>query len=205
MVQLSDSTKVWLNSDSKFRYPVRFGHGEERRVELVYGEAYFEVSPSSRHQGAGFHVVSKSQVIEVLGTVFNINAYDGEREIATTLVEGKVKVSSGAISKVLKPNQQSQVGENGGFVRVAPVDASRITSWVKGLFVFEEAPLGDLMKVLARWYNAEVFFENEKHKQFRFTGVLERTKAIVDILDLIEASSDGQVTFKVKGRAILIQ
>ncbi|MEO1011849.1 MAG: FecR family protein, partial [Bacteroidota bacterium] len=204
-VQLSDSTKVWLNSDSKLKYPVKFVKGETRRVELLYGEGYFEVSSSLAHDGAGFQVKSKAQNIDVLGTIFNINAYDGENGITTTLVEGKIRVNANDKSKTLRPNQQSRVSLDGNSIAVSNVDSSNIVSWVNGLFVFEEASLKDMMNILSRWYDAEVFFENEKLKDFQFTGILKRTKGIDDILRIVEASSDGQVKFVIKDKAILIR
>src|SRR5690606_21483982 len=80
-VQLSDGTQVWLNSESKLKYPVKFQNGKTREVELVYGEAYFKVSPSTGHNGSSFHVLTKFQEVDVLGTEFNIKAYNGEDEI----------------------------------------------------------------------------------------------------------------------------
>ncbi len=204
-VQLSDGTKVWLNSDSKLKYPVNFQKGEKREVELLYGEAYFEVSPSKQHQGAKFNILTKVQEIEVLGTKFNIKAYDGEDKITTTLVEGEIQVNLEYFQKILKPNQQSQIGLDDGLFNVVDVDAAQEVSWVNGLFIFEDAPLHEMMKVLSRWYDAEVFYEKEELRKFRFTGILERSNSIMDILELVEASSDGQVSIKIKEKVILIK
>ncbi len=204
-LQLADGTRVWLNSDSKLKYPVKFRKGKVREVELAYGEAYFEVSPSTDHQGAGFVVHSKFQKVDVLGTKFNIKAYDGESAIATTLVEGKVNVQKGSVHKVLKPNQQARIGFENDSISVLEVDVSEEISWVDGLFTFNEMPLDDMMRILSRWYDAEVFFESTDQKGFVFTGVLERTKSVEEILELIEATSEGQVSFKVNGKAIIIK
>ena len=92
-VKLSDGTQVWLNSESRLKYPVTFLDGEIRQVELVYGEAYFDVSPSTAHKGLKFKVINQAQEVEVLGTEFNIKAYKDESNIFTTLIEGKVAVS----------------------------------------------------------------------------------------------------------------
>ena len=89
-IKLEDDTKVWLNSESRLKYPTSFVKGQDRKVELLYGEAYFDVSPSTSHQGASFKVLSGVQEIEVLGTEFNVKAYHDEDYIYTTLVEGKV-------------------------------------------------------------------------------------------------------------------
>ncbi|MBM1106546.1 DUF4974 domain-containing protein [Aurantibacter crassamenti] len=204
-VQLSDGSKVWLNSDTKLKYPVKFQVGQTREVELVYGEAYFEVSPHSEHQGAKFLVLSKSQKIEVLGTKFNLKAYDGENSISTTLVEGKVNVSAGNSSKILIPNQQSRFSLNTDSIQVVDVDVSEEISWIDGIFTFNEMPLDEMMRVLSRWYDAEVFFKTMEHKSFVFTGKLERTKSVREILELIEATSEGQISFEVKNKTIIIE
>jgi ferric-dicitrate binding protein FerR (iron transport regulator) len=204
-VQLSDDTKVWLNSDSKLKYPVNFKTGEKREVELLYGEAYFEVSPSVKHDGAKFNVLSKAQEIEVLGTKFSIKTYDGEDKIMTTLVEGKVQVNFEDIQKTLKPNQQSQIDMDNRLIQVIEIDAAQEVSWVNGLFTFEDASLHEMMKVLSRWYDTEVFYEKEEFKKFRFTGILERTKSIGDILKLVEASSDGQLSIEIKERVVIVK
>ena len=93
-VTLSDGSRIWLNSDSQLKYPEQFEEGETRKVELIYGEAYFEISPSSDHNGAPFTVFSNKQEITVMGTQFNLKAYDDDDNIYTTLVEGKVKVQA---------------------------------------------------------------------------------------------------------------
>lgn len=204
-VQLADGTKVWLNSESKLKYPVRFDKGKDRGVELIYGEAYFEVSPSTLHHGAAFDVITKSQLINVLGTSFNIKAYREEDEIATTLVEGSVKVGKGENMRTLKPNQQSLVTALTDKIHVVEVDVSHEISWIKGLFAFNEDSLDEMMIVLSRWYDAEVIFENAEHKNYVFTGILEKTEAVEDILKLIEATSEGQIKFEVNENLITIK
>lgn len=112
VVELSDGTKVWLNSESQLKYPVNFIKGQSRQVELAYGEAYFDVSPSSKHKGAKFKVFNQFQEIDVLGTEFNIKAYKGESNVYTTLVEGKISVSIDNRNLGLKPNQQLDLDIN---------------------------------------------------------------------------------------------
>ena len=100
---MSDGTQVWLNSESQLKYPVNFIKGQTRQVELVYGEAYFDVSPSVEHNGAKFKVFNQSQEVEVLGTEFNVKAYKDETNIYTTLVEGRVVIDNGALKQSLLP------------------------------------------------------------------------------------------------------
>src|SRR5690606_17880247 len=204
-VQLSDSTEVWLNSDSKLKYPVKFRKGKTRQVELVYGEAYFKVSPSTKHNGAEFHVLTKYQEVSVLGTEFNVKAYNGEDEVSTTLVEGKVKIQKGTISEFLRPNQQSKTSSTSDFIEIKEVDLSQVISWKQGLFAFNEESLGEIMTQLARWYDVNVFFKSEQQKKFVFTGIVERTESIDKILNLIEDTSAGHIKLEIKGKTIIIK
>ena len=203
-VQLSDGTKVWLNSDSKLKYPTKFIENETRKIELVYGEAYLQVSPSSKHNGASFNILTKTQEVNVLGTEFNIKAYNDDDEISTTLVEGKILVQKGEKKQILSPNQQSRTSEDSSAIQVVEIDASQEVSWMSGMFTFNEESLGEMMKVLSRWYDVDVVFESAERRDYVFTGILERTKSFADILELIEATSDGEVKFEIKGRTITI-
>ena len=204
-VQLSDGTKVWLNSESKLKYPVEFPKNQTRMIELIYGEAYFKVSPSSAHNGADFQVLTKFQKVGVLGTEFNVKAYNEEEEITTTLVEGEVKVLNAGASKILKPNQQSKIRSGINAIEVEEVDVSQEISWVNGLFTFNEKSLGEIMTTLSRWYNVEVIFENAEQKNFVFTGIIERSESIDYILKLIEATSEAQVKFQINDKTITIK
>ncbi|SHE74896.1 FecR protein [Arenibacter palladensis] len=204
-VQLSDGTEVWLNSETKLKYPVAFKDGHTRKVELIYGEAYFKVSPSTAHKGAAFHVLTKSQEIDVLGTEFNIRAYNNDQIMATTLVEGKIRIQNGGVSKTMLPNQQARIGNESDKIDIQEIDVTQEISWVKGLFSFNEKPLEEIMTVLSRWYDTEVIFENAKQKRFVFTGILERTEEVEDILKFIEATSEGQLTFKISDKTIIIK
>ncbi|MEP5914341.1 MAG: FecR family protein, partial [Flavobacteriaceae bacterium] len=204
-VELSDGTKIWLNSESKLKYPVKFIEGETRTVELVYGEAYFDVSPSNLNKGGAFHLQTKSQEINVLGTEFNVKAYNDEHEISTTLVEGSVIVKKGEAIKLLKPNQQSLISSDKDFIDVIDVEVSQEVSWVKGLFAFNEESLDQMMVVLSRWYDVEFVFENAKHKSFVFTGMLKKTGSVEEILKLIAATSEGQVKFEINEKRITIK
>ena len=185
-VQLADGTQVWLNSESKLNYPVSFAIGETREVELIYGEAYFDVSPSVENNGSKFKVINKNQEIEVLGTEFNIKAYKDETNIYTTLVEGKVAVSMANKKQYLVPNQQLNLNLNTDAISIEIVDVYNETSWREGVFSFENKPLNEIMKVLSRWYNMEVLFENKAVETEAFTGVLGKDQKIEEILTTIK-------------------
>jgi hypothetical protein len=204
-VQLSDGTKIFLNSDSKLKYPVTFNKGEARKVELIYGEAYFEVSPSSKHSGDSFKVFTKNQEVHVLGTHFNVKAYKEDRFVSTTLIEGKVKVNNGLNAVLLAPNQQSRISNKTKFIAVLNVDVSHEVAWVKGLFSFNEAPLEEIMKTLSRHYNVEVIFESEELKKHKFTGILESKTALKEILKFFESISDGDIRYTLKQDKIVIK
>jgi len=205
VVMLADGTKVWLNSDSKLKYPTRFLKGKTRSVELVYGEAYFEVSHSSKHNGDDFDVYSRSQKVNVLGTEFNIKAYLEDAEIATTLVGGKIMIQKGMTKKYLKPNQQSIIKDDSDSISISEVDVAQEISWIKGFYSFNKEPLEKMMETLARWYDAEIIFEKVELKEFVFTGILERADSIDEILKLIEGTSEGEIKFEIINKKIIIK
>lgn len=183
-VKLSDGTEVWLNSESHLKYPVAFNEGELRQVELIYGEAYFEVSPSTAHKGAVFKVLHRAQEIEVLGTEFNVKAYKGETHIYTTLVEGKVAVGNTVTTQLLLPDQQASLDLKTNDFTIITVDTYNETSWKKGRFWFKAKPLNEIMTVLGRWYDVDVVFAHEELKNVEFTGVLSKNQNIEDILKI---------------------
>ncbi|WP_299557397.1 FecR family protein [Seonamhaeicola sp.] len=185
-IVLSDGTKVWLNSESQLKYPVSFIEGETRQVELVYGEAYFDVTSSVEHNGSKFIVLNKSQEVEVLGTEFNIKAYKDETNVYTTLVEGNVTINFENKKQNLIPNQQSKLDINSGTVEVSTVDVYNEISWKDGIFSFENASLKDIMKVLSRWYDMEVIFENERVEDEEFIGLLRKDQDIEKIIAAIK-------------------
>lgn len=185
-VQLADSTKVWLNSESQLKYPVAFVDGQTRQVELLYGEAYFEVSPSTKHKGSKFKVKTQEQNVEVIGTEFNIKAYRDEPAIYTTLVEGVVAVSNAAKKQILTPSQQSKITAYNGNISVSEVDVYNEISWRKGLFVFKGMPLKDIAKVLSRWYDVDIVFADPALGNVKFNGVLNKNQKLEDILTTIK-------------------
>lgn len=188
-VKLSDGTEVWLNSESQLKYPITFVEGESREVELIYGEAYFVVSPSTENGGSNFKVLNQNQEVEVLGTEFNIKAYLEDDYIYTTLVEGKVVVANATQKEVLKSSEQARLNtKDKGFV-ISQVDTFSETSWRKGIFSFKGMPLKEIMTVLSRWYDVDVVFTKPELENIKFNGVLNKNEEIEEILTIIKNSN----------------
>lgn len=202
-VELSDNTKVWLNSESQLKYPVTFIPGEPRKVELIYGEAYFDVSPSTEHKGAKFNVLTQEQEIEVLGTAFNVKAYRDETSIYTTLVEGKVSLIVGDEKQFLKPGQQSTFNSESNTIKLATVDTYNETSWKEGVFSFNNMPLKKIMKVLSRWYRIDVTFINNEVEHVKFNGVLRKDQQLEDILSVINSTTE--INYTINEKTIIIK
>lgn len=200
---LPDGTKVWLNAASSIRYPTAFT-GNERKVE-VYGEACFEVAKDA---GKPFLVnVNNKASIEVLGTLFNVNAYDNEKAINTTLLNGSIKVATRPASIVLKPGQQAQIstvsGANepdGKIVVINHPDMEKIMAWKNGLFNFEGAGIEEVMRQLERWYNIDVVYENGI-PDIQFIGEISRQLSLSDLLEILRKT---EVDFRVEGRKLIV-
>lgn len=203
-VQLADSTKVWLNSESQLKYPVAFVDGETRQVELLYGEAYFEVSPSTKHKGSRFKVKTQMQNVEVMGTEFNIKAYKNETNIYTTLVEGKVVISNATTKQILAPNQQSNLSVKNNSINITTVDVYSEIAWKKGLFVFKGMPLKDIMKVLSRWYDVDIEFANTALESVKFNGILNKNQNIENILTTIKTTNFIKA-YEIKNNKIILK
>lgn len=197
---LSDSTRVYLNAMSEFRYPVQFTD-EIREVELK-GEAYFEVTQS----GSPFIVKTGQLNIEVVGTEFNINAFEGTKKIITTLVKGKVKVTDTekpGEGQLLKPEEQAVFSIQERNMEVKKVDVSLFTSWKDGEFIFYDTRLEEIMTTLTRWYSADIFYMNPSVKDLCFSGTIDKYEDIGHILDIIKATN--KVTVEVNGKAIIFK
>ncbi|KDN54446.1 FecR family protein [Flavobacterium seoulense] len=186
VIKLSDGTQVWLNSETKLKFPVAFIEGQTRKVELVYGEAYFEVSPSTKHKGAHFKVLTNKQEVDVIGTEFNIKAYKDETTIYTTLVEGKVDVNIGKVKQRLVPNQQLSLNSLTNNSVLKNVDVYNEISWKEGVFSFEKITLKDMTKVLSRWYDFDFVFKNKAIENEVFDGVLRKNQTLDEILKSIK-------------------
>ncbi|BAX79153.1 FecR family protein [Labilibaculum antarcticum] len=197
---LSDGTKIWLNSNSKLRYPSQFGTGV-RKVQLE-GEAFFQVARDVEHP---FIVDVTTAEVKVLGTSFNVNAYNDQDEIFTTLVEGKVEVNDDfrGTSQELLPNDQLCFNKLNGKTSKKVVDTRLYTAWKDGRFVFENRSLEDIMIRLSRWYDVDVFFLTNSIKQLKYTGDVARYDDINNILDMIEVTE--KVKFTIKDRSVMIE
>lgn len=181
---LSDGTKVWLNAYSSLRYPSTF-QGQERRVEMN-GEAYFEVAANKKMP----FVVQKAHEgteVQVLGTHFNVNAYDDEEKLKVTLLEGKVNVKKGASSVMLAPGQQAQVGTSGAVSLLRNVDTAMTVAWKNDLFSFRGVGLKAVMRQLSRWYNVDVRYEGD-FPDMQFNGEIGRDVPLKDVLDGVALS-----------------
>ena len=194
-VTLSDGTRVWLNAGSSIRYPAIFT-GAARSVELK-GEAYFEVAP---HAAMPFSVVTAGQTIRVLGTHFNVNAYDNEPAVKTTLLEGQVKVAQGTDEVLLRPGQQSVA--TGREIRVVGhIDTSEVMAWKNGMFQFDEADISTVMRQVGRWYDVQVIFEG-KLPADHFRGKIPRNVNASQVLQILALSG---IDFKIEGKKIILK
>jgi hypothetical protein len=195
---LADGTRVYLNAMSSFRYPVKFG-GKHRVVELS-GEAYFEVKKDASRP---FIVKTAAISIEVLGTSFNLNAYDNTERIVTTLIEGSVKINSQETdqSRLLRPDEQAIFQINSGQIDIKKVDVNLYTAWKNGNLTFYDSRLEDIMITLTRWYSADVLYKNESVKNLRFSGNLNRYGDINQILDILR--STGKINIEINNSTIL--
>lgn len=194
---LSDGTKVWLNADTKLRYPVKFAEG--KRDVYLSGEALFEVAHNEK---APFTVQAHDSKVKVLGTRFNISAYDNQAFIATTLVEGSVEINNLGNTAVLKPGHQSTIIRGENQITVEKVDTQLYTSWVGGVYEFENVELEYIISQLGRAYDVEFFFLEEQYKHIRFTGAFEKENSFEYALNMIERIAD--VDFAIKDRHVLI-
>lgn len=199
-LQLPDGSKVWLNAESRLRYPVAFTDAA-REVKLE-GEGYFEVVKAVRKgKRQPFIVHTGAQQLEVLGTNFNINSHG--TGITTTLVEGAVALRylGASAETLLRPEQQAVYEEDKGQYTVKHVDTFYITAWKNGNFAFDNASVEDVMETIARWYNVEVeFSENLSHK--RFSGTISRLEDFETLLSIIEKT--GSVRFEINGRRVRV-
>lgn len=202
-IMLPDGTEVWLNAASSIQYPVAF-KGKERRVK-VSGEVYFEVANKSWQP---FVVEADKMKLEVLGTSFNINTYDDEKTIRTTLLTGAVKVTplEGSKPKVLVPGQTAvlskQDAPEGASLTVTETpDPTKIIAWKNGLFNFDGMDLYSVMRQLERWYNIEIQYVG-KPDNVIFKGKMHRNTNLSDVLKVLETMD---VNFELKGNILYVR
>lgn len=199
---LPDGTQVWLNAASSVRYPTVFS-GRERIVEVT-GEAYFEVV---KNPAMPFRVrVNNKAEIEVLGTHFNVNAYENEQAIATTLLEGAVRVAAAGRhlpEVVLHPGQQAQLSNASetGIKVVKNVNTEKTIAWKNGLFYFDGATLAEIMRQMERWYDIEVVYENGI-PDIEFEGEMTKDVSLNGLLVMLKRTD---VHFRIEGRKLIVQ
>jgi transmembrane sensor len=191
-IVLPDGSRAWLNAASSLRFPSAF-HGGERKVALT-GEGYFEVAPN---KAMPFRVETRGGAIEVLGTHFNVMAYDNEGVVRTTLLEGSVKVGRGAESRVLKPGYAASI--QGEAISVAAADVEEAVAWKEGRFQFHQTGLQTIMRQLERWYGVEVHY-TAGVKEERFSGTIPRSATAAQVLEMLELTRT--VKFTMEGKKI---
>lgn len=214
-LELADGTRVWLNAASSIRFPTAFTN-DTRKVEIT-GEAYFEVAHIDRklHQSGTsplpFVVAFTTPAghtgeVQVLGTHFNINAYEDEAAVKTTLLEGSVKVSisdsrlSTLDSRLLKPGQQAAIDNKGRLKTTGNVDIDAVVAWKNGYFSFSETDMATLMRQIARWYDVEIEYAGEVPDR-KFGGEISRNSNAAQVLKIMEES---EVHFRIAGRKIIV-
>ena len=196
-VVLPDNSIVWLNADSKLRFPLTFS-GKERRV-FASGELYFQVAKDSL---SPFRIeVEGLYEVEVLGTEFNVRAYS-DLPSATTLVDGRVLIRDKGTKVVLKPGEQAVKGKHGEVV-VREVDVAPYIAWKQGYFLFEDERLEDILNELARWYDVNIFFENSSVREERFSVDMPRHESFEEVLRLIEQTRSIQI--EIEGNNVFVK
>jgi len=194
-VQLPDGSKIWLNSKSSVRFPTRFT-GSERKVEMT-GEVYFEVAKNAKMP---FHVIAGETEIKVLGTHFNVMAYQDERIKKTTLLEGSINISNQHSSQRLLPGQQAQLSNNILEVK-DKVDIERIMAWKNGVFNFKNMNIRDIMRQASRWYDIEVNFEGNA-SNLSYTGTISKDVNLSEMLSMLQFTG---LNYQLQGKRLTIK
>jgi transmembrane sensor len=191
---LTDGSRITLNAESSIRFPVTFT-GDRREVQVT-GEVYFQVAHDAARP---FTVTAKDMDLQVLGTTFNVNAYNDEESVKTTLVEGSILVKKGIQQKVIRPGQQAQVLLND--IKVTEVDVDKAIAWKQGFFRFKEDKLSEAMKNIARWYNIEVVFEGNA-ADVDVSGDIPRTANLSELVRLLAVID---VTARIEGKKLVLK
>ncbi len=197
-VVLPDGSKVWLNAASSLRFPVAFT-GTEREVEIT-GEAYFEVA---KNKDMPFVVKNGEMEVQVLGTDFNVNAYEDEPGIKVTLVEGSVRVAQADThySQLIEPGQAAVLSKSGsGNIKVETADVEEATAWKNGLFVFNNTNIQSVMRQITRWYDTEVTYTGNINAHLN--GMISRNTDLSRVLHMLELT--GEAHFKVEGKTVTV-
>ncbi|MBC8984596.1 FecR family protein [Pedobacter sp. N36a] len=197
-VMLSDGTNVWINSESTLYFPVT-SNGKDRQVRLK-GEAYFEVAHNKQ---LPFKVSTGNQLVQVLGTNFNIKGYPEDTNIYTTLLKGSVKLHqlSSGHSRILAPGQQAKITENRKEIDISQVKTDQEVAWKNGYFLFNNQDIKSVMKTISRWYDVDVIYKNTPGED-RFGGTFSRNSNLSELLGNLEEL--GNVHFQIEQRSIIV-
>ncbi|MEO7982711.1 MAG: FecR domain-containing protein [Bacteroidota bacterium] len=198
-IELPDGSQVWLNSLSSLHFPAAFA-GKERRVEIT-GEAYFEVAKNAAMPFKVAIVTPTGDVgeIEVLGTHFNVMAYNDEAEVKATLLKGSIKINQDRKTVVIKPGQQARL-QHQSIQVTDDVDIEEVMAWKNGYFQFNAASLQQVMRQIARWYDVEISYEG-KVPERRFGGKISRDNNASEVLRVLELS---KVKFRIEDKKIIV-
>lgn len=181
---LSDGTQAWLNAGSNITYPLRFG---SRRCVSVSGEVFFEVAHDARRP---FVVSAAGVEMTVLGTSFNVSAYDDEPCVETTLVTGSLRVAAGGEETLLTPGHQAGFDKSRGGLTVRRADVEACTMWRRGLLVFYDEPLRSICRKLERWYDVRIDTSSPSLDGVLYTGMIKRHATLNTIADLMNMTND---------------
>ncbi|GAO41136.1 FecR family protein [Flavihumibacter petaseus] len=199
-ITLADGSRVWLNAGSSITYPVAF-IGKERNVTMD-GEAYFEVAHDAARP---FRVAKGEAQVQVLGTRFNVNAYDDEPVMSVTLLEGSVAVKpleKGDRKYLLKPGQQSQIGKNGEVNLQFHPDLEETMAWKHDKFIFTGNSIQAVMRQLEKWYDVKVEYKGPVSGE-EFVGVISRKANVSEILSML--GETHTVSFEIEGKKIVVK
>ncbi|HCG23144.1 MAG TPA: hypothetical protein DER54_11995 [Odoribacter splanchnicus] len=198
---LPDSTTVFLNAESRLRFPDRFVPGSERIVYLS-GEAYFDVKRDPR---SPFLVCLEHSAVKVTGTSFNVKAYPDDTNEATTLISGTVSMGIGTTEQwiVLKPGEQGYYDATRKTLLQQTVDVNYYTAWKDGVFAFYRQPLEEVMKTLGCWYLFDTHYQNEALKSILYMGKINRHTSIREVLHTFELMDE--LTFDIKGKEVIVR
>lgn len=200
-IVLPDQTIVWLNSESQLSYNTQKSGCRE---VLLSGEAFFEVAKDTLHP---FIVKTQNINIKVLGTKFNVNSYEGNNKIETTVIEGHVAVSSrkniaGREKLHLLANDQATFSKNDQKFNLTKVDANAYSLWTQGQLCFKEEALPEIIKILERHFNIDITLNDETLKEYIFTATFEKDKSIKEILEVFKLTSP--MDYSLTGKQITI-
>lgn len=195
---LSDGTRVFLNAESKLKYPVNF-MGNTRKVVLE-GEAYFEVHRDTLRP----FIVETNQVqVDVLGTSFGIRAYAGEAKVMTTLVTGKVNVRADGKQLTLKPSEQAVFYKKSNSLTLKAVNPELFVAWKDGRLVFDNCPLEQILADLGRWYSFDVFYTNPAAKEIPFSLNIRKHEKFSEVLGLMQET--GKIHFDMNKNTVIVK